>query len=79
MFSATMPPTVERLAKKYLRRPVMVTIGEIGKASTNVEQRIEMLKDSDKRFPFPRPIDYSLSSSKYVNFHFLAIGELCPP
>jgi len=27
MFSATMPPAVERLAKKYLRRPAIVTIG----------------------------------------------------
>eukprot|EP00002_Diphylleia_rotans_P012077 TRINITY_DN2367_c0_g1_i3.p1 TRINITY_DN2367_c0_g1~~TRINITY_DN2367_c0_g1_i3.p1 ORF type:complete len:883 (-),score=219.48 TRINITY_DN2367_c0_g1_i3:465-2828(-) len=49
MFSATMPTTVERLAKKYLRRPVMVTIGEAGKASTNVEQRVEMMKDNDRR------------------------------
>ena len=28
MFSATMPPAVERLARKYLRRPVTVIIGE---------------------------------------------------
>ncbi|KAJ6687379.1 hypothetical protein OIU74_016125 [Salix koriyanagi] len=27
MFSATMPPAVERLARKYLRNPVVVTIG----------------------------------------------------
>ncbi len=38
MFSATMPPTVERLARKYLRRPVVVNIGSAGKATDNVAQ-----------------------------------------
>ena len=33
MFSATMPPTVERLARKYIRIPVVVTIGNAGKAT----------------------------------------------
>ena len=28
MFSATMPPEVERIAKRYLRHPVVVTIGD---------------------------------------------------
>ncbi|KAJ2891149.1 mRNA splicing protein prp28, partial [Coemansia aciculifera] len=32
MFSATMPPVVERLARKYLRAPATVTIGTAGKA-----------------------------------------------
>ena len=27
MFSATMPPAVDRLARKYLSRPVAVTVG----------------------------------------------------
>ena len=40
MFSATMPPAVERLARKYLRRPVVVTIGTAGKATENVTQRV---------------------------------------
>lgn len=30
MFTATMPPAVERLAQNYLRRPVVVHIGSAG-------------------------------------------------
>lgn len=44
MFSATMPPTVERLAKKYLRRPVTITIGSAGRATDNVTQRVMLIK-----------------------------------
>lgn len=38
MFSATMPPAVERLARKYMRRPVVINIGTAGKATDNVTQ-----------------------------------------
>lgn len=38
MFSATMPPAVERLARKYMRRPVVVNIGSAGKATDLVKQ-----------------------------------------
>ena len=37
MFSATMPPPVERLARKYLRHPVQVTIGDPGKVVDTVD------------------------------------------
>ncbi|GAA5905281.1 DEAD/DEAH box helicase [Sporobolomyces salmoneus] len=49
MFSATMPPAVERLAKKYLRRPAIVTIGVAGQAVDTVEQRVEMIGNEDKK------------------------------
>ena len=38
MFSATMPPAVERLARKYMRRPVVINIGSAGKATDLVTQ-----------------------------------------
>ncbi|KAJ2044051.1 mRNA splicing protein prp28 [Coemansia sp. RSA 2337] len=49
MFSATMPPVVERLARKYLRSPATVTIGTAGKAVDTVEQRAEFIVGDDKR------------------------------
>ncbi|KNC80527.1 hypothetical protein SARC_07099 [Sphaeroforma arctica JP610] len=49
MFSATMPPSVERLSRKYLRKPAHVIIGTAGKAVDRVEQRVEMMSDSKKR------------------------------
>ncbi|KAK8850535.1 pre-mRNA-splicing ATP-dependent RNA helicase PRP28 [Kwoniella newhampshirensis] len=49
LFSATMPPAVERLAKKYLRKPAVVTIGNAGEAVDTVEQRVEFVTSDDKR------------------------------
>ena len=40
MFSATMPPDVQRMAKKYLRHPAVVSIGD-GAAGGGKNQRIE--------------------------------------
>lgn len=48
MFSATMPPAVERLARTYLRRPVVVTIGRAGRATDNVTQKVIMVKENEK-------------------------------
>jgi len=49
MYTATMPPLVERIAKKYLRRPAIVTIGNAGEAVDTVEQRVEFVAGEDKR------------------------------
>ena len=32
MFTATMPPAVERMARNYLRRPAVVYIGNVGRS-----------------------------------------------
>ncbi|EIE24677.1 P-loop containing nucleoside triphosphate hydrolase protein [Coccomyxa subellipsoidea C-169] len=45
MFSATMPPAVERLARKYMRRPVVINIGSAGKAT---DSEVVICKDNDK-------------------------------
>ena len=49
MYTATMPPAVERIARKYLRRPAIITIGSAGEAVDTVEQRVEMIPGEDKR------------------------------
>lgn len=54
LFSATMPPAVERLAKKYLRKPAVITIGEAGRAVDRVEQRVEFVQGEDKRKCVPK-------------------------
>ncbi|XP_077234670.1 DEAD-box ATP-dependent RNA helicase 21-like [Tasmannia lanceolata] len=48
MFSATMSPAVQRLARKYLRNPVVVTVGTAGKATGLITQNVIMVKESDK-------------------------------
>ncbi|KAI9829487.1 MAG: mRNA splicing protein prp28 [Sarea resinae] len=49
MYTATMPPAIERIARKYLRRPAIVTIGNVGEAVETVEQRVEFVAGEDKR------------------------------
>lgn len=49
LFSATMPPAVERLARKYLKRPATITIGEAGKAVDTVEQHVEFVIGDEKK------------------------------
>ncbi|KAF4994189.1 hypothetical protein FGRMN_5963 [Fusarium graminum] len=49
MYTATMPPTVEKIAKKFLRRPAIVTIGNVGEAVDTVEQRVEFIAGEDRR------------------------------
>jgi ATP-dependent RNA helicase DDX23/PRP28 len=49
MYTATMPSAVERIARKYLRRPAIVTIGNVGEAVETVEQRVEFVSGEDKR------------------------------
>lgn len=49
LFSATMPPAVERLTRKYLKKPAIVTIGEAGRAVDTVEQRVEFVNSEEKK------------------------------
>uniref|UniRef100_A0A803MLB5 RNA helicase n=1 Tax=Chenopodium quinoa TaxID=63459 RepID=A0A803MLB5_CHEQI len=57
MFSATMPPSVERLARKYLRNPVVVTIGTLGKTTDRITQRVIMMKESEKTCNLRKQLD----------------------
>lgn len=49
LFSATMPPAVQRLSMKYLRKPATVTIGTAGEAVDTVEQRVEFIGSEEKK------------------------------
>ncbi|UXI18612.1 hypothetical protein NH340_JMT04555 [Sarcoptes scabiei] len=49
MFTATMPPAIERLARSYLRRPATVYIGSVGKPTERTEQIVFMVTESEKR------------------------------
>lgn len=49
MFTATMPPAVERLARSYLRRPAVVYIGSVGKPTERVQQMVYLVTEHEKR------------------------------
>jgi ATP-dependent RNA helicase DDX23/PRP28 len=75
MFSATMPPAVERLARKYLRRPAYVTIGEVGRPVESVKQVVEMMQHEDRKRKrlfdllneYPGPIIVFVNQKKHVD------------
>ncbi|CAM9318730.1 unnamed protein product [Scytosiphon promiscuus] len=50
MFSATMPPAVEKMAKKYLRHPAVVQIGDedTGK-NRRIDQRVLWMTEAQKK------------------------------
>jgi ATP-dependent RNA helicase DDX23/PRP28 len=49
MFTATMPPPLEKLARNYLRRPATVYIGSVGKPTERVQQIVIMCSEAEKR------------------------------
>lgn len=49
MFSATMLPEVEKLARKYLRKPAVIYVGNAGQAVSTVEQRVEIMSEERKK------------------------------
>jgi len=48
MFSATMPPAVEKIARGYLRSPAYVYIGDQGSSRDNITQHILFTKENRK-------------------------------
>ena len=48
MFSATMPPSVEKLARKYMRNPAVVNIGGAGKTSDLIKQIVQWTTNNQK-------------------------------
>ncbi len=71
LFSATMPPAVERLAKKYLKRPAVITIGEAGRAVDTVDQKVEFVNGDEKKKCVLNPFKFSL----LMQFFFLPQAE----
>jgi len=49
MFSATMPPAVERIARNYLRAPAYVYVGDLASHKNNIAQHIYVMKENKKK------------------------------
>ncbi|CAO1627234.1 unnamed protein product [Jaminaea pallidilutea] len=49
LYSATMPASVDRMARKYLRRPATITIGDANQAVGTVVQTVEFVNGEDKK------------------------------
>ncbi len=49
MFSATMPPTIERIAQRFMTEPTVVDLSPVGRAATGIEHRVYLVSDEDKK------------------------------
>jgi ATP-dependent RNA helicase DDX23/PRP28 len=65
MFSATMPPALEKLARTYMRRPAVVSIGGLNEMRyvETIQQQIEFVRDSEKKCVLAPSLCVSLSLS----------------
>ena len=61
-----LPFQVERLAKKYLRRAIVVQIGMAGQTTDNITQRVLLLKDSEKQQRLKDELDYAADKKAIV-------------
>ena len=43
MFSATFPTHIQALAKKTMKKPLQIVVGEVGKAAANIQQFVEIM------------------------------------
>ncbi|KAF4659658.1 hypothetical protein FOZ61_004595 [Perkinsus olseni] len=59
MFSATMPTAVERLARKYLRCPAYISIGDPGAGKKDIEQRVLWTSEGNKRKQLKEVLQYT--------------------
>lgn len=49
MFSATMPDSIEMIAREFMREPVRVDITPVGGAAEGITHRLYVVKEADKR------------------------------
>ena len=49
MFSATMPPPIERLANRFMRDPYMVDLRPVGSVAAGIEHRLYLVREDDKK------------------------------
>eukprot|EP00930_Biecheleria_cincta_P097670 TRINITY_DN89373_c0_g1_i1.p1 TRINITY_DN89373_c0_g1~~TRINITY_DN89373_c0_g1_i1.p1 ORF type:complete len:660 (-),score=147.38 TRINITY_DN89373_c0_g1_i1:469-2412(-) len=69
LFSATMPPRIERLASDLLTQPVRVIVGTAGQAAANVCQIVEVLDSENAKVPWlSKRLDAMLAKGQLVIF-----------
>ncbi|KAL7319696.1 ATP-dependent RNA helicase ded1 [Mucor circinelloides] len=49
MFSATFPDNIQKLASDFMNEYVFLSVGRVGATSENITQKIELVRDEEKR------------------------------
>jgi ATP-dependent RNA helicase DeaD len=59
LFSATMPPEVRQVSKRYMKQPVEVTIGKVNTANVNIDHQYFVTQAQHRYETLKRIIDYN--------------------
>ncbi len=59
LFSATMPPEIRRVSKKYMTQPVEVTVGKVNTANKNIDHQFYVANAQHRYEALKRLIDFN--------------------
>jgi ATP-dependent RNA helicase DeaD len=59
LFSATMPPEIRRIAKKYMTEPLEISVGKQNAGNENIEHEYAVVNSRDKYAALKRVLDYT--------------------
>src|SRR6478735_3279362 len=59
LFSATMPPEIRRVSRKYMKEPVEVTVGKVNTASKNIDHQFYVASSHHRYEALKRLIDFN--------------------
>ena len=59
LFSATMPPEIRQVSKKYMQHPFEITIGKINAANVNIDHQFYVTANANRYETLKRIIDFN--------------------
>ncbi|HEX6915177.1 MAG TPA: DEAD/DEAH box helicase [Chitinophagaceae bacterium] len=59
LFSATMPPEIKRVSKKYMQKPVEITVGKVNTANKNIDHQYYITQAHHRYEALKRLIDFN--------------------
>src|SRR5690349_8174794 len=59
LFSATMPPEIRNVSKRYMQKPVEITVGKVNTASKNIDHQIYITTAQHRYETLKRLIDFN--------------------
>jgi ATP-dependent RNA helicase DeaD len=59
LFSATMPPEIKRVSKRYMKEPVEVTVGKVNSANKNIDHQYYITSAQHRYEALKRLIDFN--------------------
>lgn len=59
LFSATMPPEIRRVSKRYMKEPVEVTVGKVNSANKNIDHQYYLTSAQHRYEALKRLIDFN--------------------